>query len=108
MGLVTNVLAVLVGIITPPCSSPGVAGGGHGQRPTLNADSVTPRVQSAALPGLEAAVPIILVGMELVSSAIAVTPKADTLITARLVIHSVVAGLPPSLLSAPAAAGPWP
>ena len=93
VGLVPNVLAVLVGVITPR-SRRGVAGRGHGQRPTFFADSITIRVRVAALPWLEAAVPIIIVGLEPVSSAIAVdSPQADALIPAHLGTSSVVAGV---------------
>ena len=64
VGLLTNVQAVLVGIITPPSD---VTGRGLGQLPTLSADSTTIRVKGAALP---AAVIITIEGSDPVRSAV--------------------------------------
>ena len=64
VGPASNVLAVLVGVITLLPRYRGVTGKGQGQLPTLIAESISlPSV--AALPGLEAAVLISVVGLEL-------------------------------------------
>ena len=93
VGLVTNVQAVLVGIITLHC---GVTVRGYGQLPTFSAVSPKITVQGAALP---AAVGLIIqAGSDFVRSASrvrsAVTPvsPADALIPAHLSL-SVVAGV---------------
>ena len=72
VGRVTNELAVLVGVITPRPRR-GVTCRGLGHLPTFIAVSITIRVRGAALPGLEAAVLIRVVGVEVVSVRSAVT-----------------------------------
>ena len=80
VGLLTNVLAVLVGIIALH-SHRGVTGRGLGQLPTLTADSILIRVQGAALP---AAVVIIKDGLDCVGSAVTFVPiLVDALIPAH-------------------------
>ena len=86
VGLVTNVLAVLVGVITP-WPHRGVTGRGLGQLPTFTAASPTITICAAAagLPGLEAAVLISGVGPELASvrSAETEVTQPDAQITAH-------------------------
>ena len=96
VGLVTNVLAVLICVIT---SRPhrGVTGRGYGQLPTFIAASITTRVSGAGLPRLEAAVLIIKVGPDVVSvrSAVTVVISPDALIPAHgpVPLVSVVTGV---------------
>ena len=86
--LVTNVLAVLVGIITPHRD---VTGRGLGQLPTLSAAYITIRAQGAALP---AAVLITIVGPDYVRSAVTVgLLHIEALIPAHGSPLSVVAGV---------------
>ena len=86
VGLVTNVQAVLVGIIT---THRDVTERGLGQLPTFTAAYITIRVQGAALPAAVGAK--IKEGIDSVRSAVTVTP-----VVARIPAHgslSVVAGV---------------
>ena len=88
VGLMADVLAVLVGIITPHRC---VTRRGHGQLPTLSADSTTIFVQGAALPA--AVLIIIIVGLDCVRSAVAVCILVDALIPTQDSTRIVVAGV---------------
>ena len=83
VGLASNVLAMFVGVITPRPFR-GFTGRGHGLPPTFNAYSIL-IVHVAGLPGLEAALLISGVWVEVVvvSSAVTGVTPSDALIPAH-------------------------
>ena len=97
VGLVTNVYAVLVGVIT---SRPrgGVTGRGLGHPLTFTADYITIQVSGAGLPGIKAAllifIIVVVVGVAVVAAVTYVILPDNALIPAHSpILLSVVAGV---------------
>ena len=94
VGLATEILAILVCVVTGQVAIGVLTSRGHGQRPTFIADCIA-HITGAASPGREAAVLVSELGPECLISTLTVTIRTDALVPASRIVPIVIAGVGP-------------